>query len=587
MVEQSTKSVRIDLNQFKLQLYLKPEVELTLHFDTPSRQFYLSVIGLVIHEMKKRGRITSIPLQNQLETLALLNKTVGASAGSSKKEHLLPRIYRKWKDALPDLENAPLFKVVGRKKRYDELMEKVYEFGEGEKDDWANLFEYVGSHENVRLRFSIDRLNAGLDDVVIVYGENPKLVNADAWQEFITGLKEQHLDKSQTDSVYRKITEPGSVSLPSHRTSKAKPNSWPWLTICSLIGLAVGVAAYGVWRYNSVAPRTEVAYVQKKAFPLPDKQSIAVLPFQNLSDDPRQDYFCSGLTEEIITGLTKIPSLLVIARNSTFQYKRKETNIRQVSEELGVRYVLSGNVRKVENRVRITTHLTDALMGNYLWAERYDREFKDIFAIQDEITIKTLAALKVQLAEGEKERALEKYTNNPQAYLKILEGTGYLYDFKTAKALKSFEEARALDPQCAATYAWIAWVQVLNAWFGPSSSQEQSLEKAFESAEKCASLDDELAACAQILGYVYILKRNYDKAISQAKRTVELYPNSAQAAELLVWALRSAGRYEEALKEQERALRLDPIKPAFSLPHLWRNILSWNEMRSPWGDESK
>ena len=138
MVEGTQKPIRIDLNQFKLHLYLKPEVELTLHFDSPSRRFYLSVIALLVHEMKKRGRITSIPLQDHLEVLALLNQTIGGTAGSSKKELLLPRIYRKWKDALPDLENAPLFKVVGRKKRYDELMGKVYQFSEGEKDNWAN-----------------------------------------------------------------------------------------------------------------------------------------------------------------------------------------------------------------------------------------------------------------------------------------------------------------------------------------------------------------------------------------------------------------------------------------------------------------
>ena len=180
MVEEITKPVRIDLNQFKLQLYLKPEVELTLHFDTPSRRFYLSVIALVITEMKKRGRFTSVSLEDHLDILALLNQTIGGGAGSSKRERMLPRIYRKWKDALPDLEKAPLFKVIGRQKRYDESMEKVYGFSEGEKDAWANLFEYKGSQENVRLKFAIERLGSNLDDVSIVYGEYPQLTDEDA-----------------------------------------------------------------------------------------------------------------------------------------------------------------------------------------------------------------------------------------------------------------------------------------------------------------------------------------------------------------------------------------------------------------------
>jgi len=189
MIEETKYFIRIDLNQFKLHLYLQSEVELTLHFNTPSRIFYLSVIGFVVHEMKKRGRITYISLQDHLDVLALLNKRVGASAGSSKSEHLLPRIYRKWKIALPNLESSPLFKVVGRKKRYDDSSEKIFRLSEGVKDSWANLFEYKGSHENVRLRFSMDRLGASLDDVIIVYGENPELENHDAWESFVSHLK--------------------------------------------------------------------------------------------------------------------------------------------------------------------------------------------------------------------------------------------------------------------------------------------------------------------------------------------------------------------------------------------------------------
>jgi TolB-like protein len=567
MVEETKKSVKIDLNLFKLQLYLKPEVELTLHFDSPSRRFYLSVIALVVHEMKKRGQITSIPLQQHLDVLMLLNQTIGAAAGSSKKEHLLPRIYRKWKDALPDLENAPLFKVVGRKKEYDDSINRVYGFSEGEKDSWANLFEYKGSHEHVRLRFSIDRLHTSLDDVVIVFGEYPELTNENAWEGFIASLRKKLEDKSKPKRADRDLEATESRLPRLSRWMSALPGMWQRSALGALIGLLVCAAAIAVWKYDFFAPQIEVASVEKMAFPLPDKPSIAVLPFRNLSDDLKQDYFSDGLTEEIITALSKVPSLFVIAGNSTFTYKGKNVKVQQVSEELGVRYVLEGSVRKAENRLRITAQLIDAIKGHHLWAEQYDRELKDIFAIQDEITMKILTALRVELTVGETARVLEKYTDNLQAYLKILEAFGYLNEWKIIEAIRITEEARALDPRSAMLYGLEAWANV-HSLFSPSSSRTQSLDKAFESAETCVALDDQLFSCRMILGFVYGLKREYDRAISECKRAVELNPNSASAATFLGYILRFAGRYEESLKELERALRLNPRNPTFALIHL-------------------
>jgi len=329
MDEKTKRAMRIDLNEFKLYLRLKNKTALTLHFNSPSRMFYLSVIALVVNEMERLGKITSIPLGNHLNLLALLNETVGGSAGSSDKENLLPRIYKKWKDALPDLEDAPLFKVLGRKKDYDEGTGKAYHFTEEEKDSWANLFEYKGSEENVRLRFSIDRLGVNLTDIVIIYEE---YLNQEAWERFISDLKQEG----------------------------------------------------------------KIASVKKMAYPLPDKPSIAVLPFWNMTGDPAQDYFCDGLSEEIITALSKTPKLFVIARNSAFTYKSKPVKVQQVAEELGVKFVLEGSLRKVRDRIRITSQLTDALSGYHLWADRYDRTVKDMFTIQDEITKNIITALQVK-----------------------------------------------------------------------------------------------------------------------------------------------------------------------------------------------
>src|SRR4030042_2880852 len=165
MIKNAKSPLQIDLSEFKLPLHLKNKTQLTLHFNSPSRRFYLSVIALVVNEMKKLGKIISIPLQGHLDLLALLNESIGEAAGSSDKGNLLPRIYRKWKNALPNLEEAPLFKVLGRKKEAGEgEIRQVYSFNDAEKDGWANLFEYMGSDENVRLKFAINKIGVGLNE---------------------------------------------------------------------------------------------------------------------------------------------------------------------------------------------------------------------------------------------------------------------------------------------------------------------------------------------------------------------------------------------------------------------------------------
>jgi len=403
MEEKTRQSIKIDLSQFKLHIYLKQKTELTLHFDSPSRMFYLAIIALVVNEMKRIGKITSIPLQEQSSLLALLNETIGGSAGSSDKEHLLPRIYRKWKDALPDLENGPLFKVIGRKKELEDGIGKTYQFTDAEKDSWANLFEYRGSQENVRLRFSIDKLGGSLNDIAIIY---EGYENGEAWKKFISSLKQQEEKKPEPVEFVPK--EPEAPVAPSRKEKTLSLKQWQWVALA----IVLIVAGLAIWRVYFYTPPGTIASKEKMAFPLPDKPSIAVLPFVNMTDDPHQEIFCDGLTEEIITTLSKIPKLFVIARNSTFTYKGKPVKVQQVAEELGVQYVLEGSVRKAEKQLRITAQLNDALTGRHLWAERYDRNPKDIFMVQDEITTNIITALQVKLTEGEQAFAFSKGSKN-------------------------------------------------------------------------------------------------------------------------------------------------------------------------------
>ncbi len=421
MIESSRPSIQIDLNEFKLHLHLKNRTQLTLHFNSSSRRFYLSVIALVVNEMKKVGKIKSIPLQEHLDLLVLLNESIGGAAGSSEKENLLHRIYRKWKDALPNLEEAPLFKVLGKRKEdADGASGKVYSFTDVEKDGWANLFEYMGSDENVRLRFAIDKIGVELNEASIIFEDSR---NGEAWNQFISSLKN---DQKEEPEPVEETVVPEPPAVPFSPPQKRKTS---WLSGYRLILLVVviGIVAVGIRKiYLSPAPM-EVASAERMKYPLPDKPSIAVLPFMNMSEDPKQEFLCDGMTEEIITALTKVPRLFVIARNSTFGYKGKSVNVKQVAEELGVRFVLEGSLRRSGDRLRITVQLIDALSGHYVWAERYERDLKDLFAVQDEVTLKIIKAMQVKLTEGEEAILLQKWncSENLDCFLMYLEAQKY------------------------------------------------------------------------------------------------------------------------------------------------------------------
>lgn len=562
MDEKIRQAITIDLNQFKLHVHLKQKTELTLHFDSPSRMFYLTVIALVVNEMRRLGKITSIPIERHSALLALLNETIGGSAGSSNKEHLLPRIYRKWKDALPDLENGPLFKVIGRKKELENGIGKTYQFTEAEKDSWANLFEYQGSQENVRLRVSIDRLGASLNDVVIIY---EGYQNEEAWEKFISSLKQQ--EEKQPEPVEFVPKEPEVPVAPYRKEKISLPKQWQW----AALAIVLIAAALAIWRVYFYTSPGRVASVERMAFPLPDKPSIAVLPFVNMTDDPKQESFCDGLSEEIITTLSKIPKLFVIARNSTFTYKGKSVKVQQVAEELGVQYVLEGSVRKAGDQLRITAQLNDAMIGHHLWAERYDRNPKDIFVIQDEITTHIITALQVKLTEGEQARVFSKGSKNLDAYTKIMEAR-YLFSQTTIegniRARKLADEAISLDPNYAPAYRALAQANIGDIWLGLSKDPQESLKKSIGLYKKAIALDGSFAMAYAGLGYTLMMARRYDEAISKMEKALELEPNSADVIYTYANILIYTGRGGEAISFFKNAIRLNPKPPNVYLRHL-------------------
>ena len=345
---------------------------------------------------------------------------------------------------------------------------------------------------------------------------------------------------------------------------------WRW----AAVALIVVVGALVIWNFY-FRPPFEPASVERMAFALPDKPSIAVLPFVNMSEDPKQEYFSDGLTEEIITALSKVPKLFVIARNSTFSYKGKSVKVNQVAEELGVRYVLEGSVRKAGDRVRITAQLIDALGGHHLWAERYEKDLKDIFALQDEITMKIVTSLQVSLTEGETARMQAKGTNSLDAYLLFLQGwkeAGSMNKDGNFLGRQLAEKAIALDPKYALAYNLLATTYMNEVILGLSEDPRVSLKKAMELTQKAIALDNSLAWPHALLGFIYTLMRQHDKGIAECEQAVNLEPNSAISYFYLSLAFKYAGRPKEAITMAKEAIRLNPIPPGFyyqNLTHLY------------------
>ena len=338
----------------------------------------------------------------------------------------------------------------------------------------------------------------------------------------------------------------------------------------------------GLRQWPSPPPPMKVAAVEKMALPLPDKPSIAVLPFTNMSDDLKQEYFSDGITEDIITGLSKIPRLFVIARNSTFTYKGKPVKVQQVGRELGVQYVLEGSVQRSGNRIRITAQLIDASTEQHLWGERYDRDLKDIFALQDEITMEIMTALQVKLTEGEQARLFGKGTANLQAYEKVLQGRGHIRRLNiegNVQARELFEEAIALDPEYSIAYAALAQTHLLDVWLGLSKSPDNSIDKSAELAQKALALDDTVALTHTIWSHIYRLKRQHNKAIAEGELAVALNPNGADTHAYFAPILFSAGKPEEALAMIEKAIRLNPFPPNIYFQYLGSAYLNTGQFK--------
>ena len=316
------------------------------------------------------------------------------------------------------------------------------------------------------------------------------------------------------------------------------------------------------------AKEADPANTDRPAEPLalPDKPSIAVLPFVNMSGDPEQEFFSDGMTEDIITTLTRILGLFVIARTSSFMYKDKAIDVKQVSRDLGVRYVLEGSVRTARDRVRVTAQLIDAHTGLHLWANRYDRELTDVFAVQDEITTTVVKALQVELVEGEQARDWHHSTHNVEAWSCLSRAVRHadnLSQEENQMARKLVEEALQLDPTYAAAWVWLGLIYCDDVRFLWASVPDESLAKATECAERARALDDNYSELYALLGDIYLIKDEFDVAVESCEHAVALNPSGAYVTAFLGNALNYAGRPEEALNLIRKAMRFSPHHPSW------------------------
>jgi adenylate cyclase len=370
--------------------------------------------------------------------------------------------------------------------------------------------------------------------------------------------------------TYRVIMDPRvTVARKLEKSPNIRNRNIIWLGVAGLLIFGV----IGIWQFYLKQSSVEPASVEKMAYRLPDKPSIAVLPFVNIGGDTEQGYFCDGLTEEIITSLSKLPKLFVISRNSVFTYKGKSVNINKVAEELGVRYVLEGSIRKAGDKIRITAQLIDALSGHHLWAERYDRNLKEIFAVQDDLTKNIITALQVRLTEGEQIHSQSRATDNLQAYLKILQAREMwrkMTKESNILARQMAEEAIIMDSDYVSPYVLIAATHMIDVFLGTSKFPDESLKQAFSLNKKALDLDDSYANAHSQLGLLYAMTRQYDKSIKQAEYSVELDPNSSSANDLLGMTLSYVGRHEEAITFHLKAIRLEPLAPGNYYQHLCR-----------------
>lgn len=347
------------------------------------------------------------------------------------------------------------------------------------------------------------------------------------------------------------------------RGSQPPGTPWRWATIAAAV-VVVGFGAFAGWLHWT-KPDFEPAAVATMAYPLPDKPSIAVLPFENFSGEKQDDFIAKGLTEDIISALSQLPQLFVISRTSSFAFKDNSAAVSEIAEQLGVRYIVEGSVQRSGDMLRINAQLVDAVKGHHLWADNFDGEAKDLFALQDDIVRRILVELQVKLTGGDHARVASRGTRNLDAWLLRMQGMAELYKFtreSTVRTRELFQRAHEADPNWNRPVGGLAWSYWWEARMGWTDDREAWIRKGIELAERAIEMDPNDTLGYMQLGNLYQLKGDHDRAITLREKAVEIAPNDFQANWGLGSVLYRAGQTERAVEVLKHAERLSPRHPA-------------------------
>jgi len=372
---------------------------------------------------------------------------------------------------------------------------------------------------------------------------------------------------AQPVTIYRVVLDAKAGMLVTpivSEVAKRERKWWRGVVAATVLVLAAGSA---LW-WQPWGPDIEPASVERMALPLPDRPSIAVLAFDNLSGDLQQEYLSDGISENIITGLSHFPEIFVIARQSSFSYKGMAVKVQQIAEELGVQYILEGSVQRAGDRLRVTAQLIDAITGRHLWAEQYDRHWSDVFALQDDITqhiIANISSFEGPMEAATRERARQKAPADLQAYDYLLLGRARFFVVtkeENTKARELFQKAIELDPNYSLGHAWLAWTHAVDHQFGWSDAPSSSADLALDHAQKALELDSAEASAHWVLASVLsIIGKQPKTAMSEYNKALSLNPNNADLIAEYGWSLTGLGRAEEGVEAIEKAMRLNPRYP--------------------------
>jgi adenylate cyclase len=350
------------------------------------------------------------------------------------------------------------------------------------------------------------------------------------------------------------LPQPGGVA--ARRGSRTPNRLSTGLAVAALVAVVLAVAAYLAFEQRAEISQREAA--QNAADEAP---SIAVLPFDNLSGDPQQDYFADGITEDLTTDLSRISGLFVVARNSSFAYKGRNLDLRTVAAELGVRYLLEGSVRRVGEQLRINAQLIDGASGGHLWADRFDGTMANVFQLQDEVNRKIVAALEVSLTAADKQRIDQVETVNPGAYDVLLRGNERYNVFTSEAVLEArelYRQAAEIDPGYARAYANIALTYATSVNFHWTDDHQEAIRLGLDYASKALALDDSIPQIYLTRSILYLSQRQHAAALEAAKRTIEVHPNYADGYATLAFIASYAGEFETGLDALQRVERINP-----------------------------